>query len=579
MKRFFLFLIILPPTIVALFACLSFFIVNTSIINKNVITTAEAGIYELKGDVQSILQPNIDKMSNWQAIVQENHEEESLSRVMKGIASDLPEGTLFYYATYISRFKKDGFFINSLDWRPDDDWDPSTRTWFKEAVENNGKFTFTEPYVDDRTGKVCATFSQAVMSSKGFTLGVAGMDVLLDELTDLVSKTSISKNSNIYIVLSDGRYLTNPDNSKIMNDSYFNDHGSLLNDAGYPIEKYLDGTQKSFIYKKRFYAVCPIGISPWFVIVDGPVSDFNAAFNRNLFVILCLLLVLGGLSAWVNMAILGSMRKKERELSNNLLTETQNLSVSSKENTATAQDQSAAVKEIVATMEDNNELSENISEKIKSVSSVATKTNNDVAEGVSYLEENVKQLHEIAQANVDTIEGIKLLGDKITNIWDIVTLINSVADQAKIIAFNAELEASSAGEAGKNFHIVATEIRRLADGIIDGTKEIKEKINEIQQSSDSLILASENGTEKINIGVENAKNLEQRFASIKNASEITATSSNDITTIIQQQAIASEQILVTLKQIASGIENFTTATNQISIASDKLKEIAEDLNK
>ena len=252
--------------------------------------------------------------------------------------------------------------------------------------------------------------------------------------------------------------------------------------------------------------------------------------------------------------------------------------MSAKKNAATAQDQSAAVKEIVATMEDNNALSESISQKIKDVSGVAEKTSGDVAEGVSHLELNVAQLREIAEANKTTIDGIKSLGDKINNIWDIVTLINSVADQAKIIAFNAELEASSAGEAGKNFHIVATEIRRLADGIIDGTKEIKERINEIQQSSDNLVLASESGTDKIKAGVEGAKNLEARFASIKNASEVTATSAGDITKIIQQQAAATEQMLGTLKQIASGVESFSGATEHISKASQVLKEIATELS-
>ncbi|MBR1722818.1 MAG: hypothetical protein IJ727_10120, partial [Treponema sp.] len=121
-------------------------------------------------------------------------------------------------------------------------------------------------------------------------------------------------------------------------------------------------------------------------------------------------------------------------------------------------------------------------------------------------------------------------------------------------------------------------IRRLADGIIDGTKEIKDRISEIQQSSDALILTSESGTEKINKGYENAKSLESRFESIKNASEITAGSAGEITTIIQQQALASEQILVTLRQIASGVESFTAATNHISSASQNLKKIAVELS-
>nr|MCR5621187.1 hypothetical protein [Treponema sp.] len=116
------------------------------------------------------------------------------------------------------------------------------------------------------------------------------------------------------------------------------------------------------------------------------------------------------------------------------------------------------------------------------------------------------------------------------------------------------------------------------DGIIDGTKEIKEKINEIQQSSDSLILASENGTVKSEEGCDTAKTLKERFDSIKHASEVTAESSGDITTIIQQQAAATEQILTTLKQIAAGVENFSSATESISSASEKLRSIAESLN-
>jgi methyl-accepting chemotaxis protein len=271
------------------------------------------------------------------------------------------------------------------------------------------------------------------------------------------------------------------------------------------------------------------------------------------------------------------MMNKATLASNRLIDETEELTSSSKENAETAQNQSAAVKEIVATMEDNTELSENISKKIKDVTSLANKTSEDVADGVQHLEKNVAQLGKIAEANQNTIAGIKALGDKIANIWDIVTLINTVADQAKIIAFNAELEASSAGEAGHNFHIVATEIRRLADGIIDGTKEIKESITEIQKSSDSLILMSENGTERIKEGVENAKSLENRFSSIKNASEVTAGSADEITTIISQQAIASEQILISLKQISGGVDKFKVATEDISVASEKLSLIAQEL--
>ena len=246
-------------------------------------------------------------------------------------------------------------------------------------------------------------------------------------------------------------------------------------------------------------------------------------------------------------------------------------------NARTIQDQNAAVKEIVATMEDSCTLSGTISERIQNVSSIASKTSADVLAGIDALSQNMEKLRDISEANQKNISGIKSLGDKIENIWDIVSLINSVADQAKIIAFNAELEASSAGEAGKNFHIVATEIRRLADGIIDGTKEIKDRIGEIQRSSDQLILMSENGTEKVNEGVKNAKELEEKFSSIKHSAEVTADSSNEITGIVSQQNSSSEQILTTLRQIASGVESFSQETRKVSQSAENVRRIAETL--
>ncbi len=145
--------------------------------------------------------------------------------------------------------------------------------------------------------------------------------------------------------------------------------------------------------------------------------------------------------------------------------------------------------------------------------------NNAVSEVGIALTKNVQKLNEISVANHQTIDGIKNLSNEVENIGNIVTLITDIADQAKIIAFNAELEASSAGESGKNFHIVATEVRRLTDGIIDSTKEIKERIAGVQKSTDTLIIAGESSTTKVDEGCETAKNLEVRFGIIKESAK------------------------------------------------------------
>lgn len=453
--------------------------------------------------------------------------------------------------------------------------------WYKMTLYETDVYNFNINY-NSEINMTCLWLNCVVRDEKRKPIGMAGTGIELDNFIGNCYET-LSKGVTMYF-FNDNKEITGSMEKQYLVDKL---HIDNLYDRRIDFDEIMHKGKESvadsnglFNFRAGPNELGVVRYLPsygWYLLVTAPISLGKPKGVSSFLVIIIIIQIVFSIFV-IFIAKLHGMMQKARLASQSLVAETQNLAVSSKETAATAQDQSAAVKEIVATMEDNTALSEDISQKIKNVSGVATKTNSDVAEGVSYIEENVRQLQEIAATNMNTISGIRALGEKIENIWDIVTLINSVADQAKIIAFNAELEASSAGEAGRNFHIVATEIRRLADGIIDGTKEIKERITEIQQSSDSLIIASETGTEKIQEGVENAKSLEERFSSIKNASEVTANSAGDITTIIQQQAIASEQVLTTLKQIAAGVENFTLATDHISKASQNLKTIASELS-
>ncbi len=273
-----------------------------------------------------------------------------------------------------------------------------------------------------------------------------------------------------------------------------------------------------------------------------------------------------------------AMLVKVRKTSSVLLDSVQELSVSSQEISSTSNEQAAAVKEIVSTMEDSDQLSKNIAVKIEEVTRVSTNTKDVVNDGFSIIKETLSKMDDIRQANTGTISGIKMLGEKIESIWDIVNIINGIADQTKIIAFNAELEASAAGEAGKNFQIVATEIRRLADSTVSSTNEIKTKINEIQHSSDRLIISSEEGTSKITEGWELSNRLNKLFNDVLSSSEISATSAEHILMSIKQQVQAFEQILLTLKQISEGIDNFVVSTRATTAASQNLKEQADTLS-
>ncbi|MBQ3688030.1 MAG: hypothetical protein II932_09365, partial [Treponema sp.] len=463
--------VFLPLLAVTFVACTAFAVLALRITNRYVSAETARITGQLADSIEMKFVPAVTNVEDFAVTAAYTDDGEILNMVIHMMGTSIPYARGIYYGTGTSR-RNGGVFYDSANWLPPEDWDPSQRGWYKEAIACRGGIAYSVPYVDADTGRLCVGISRHIVGPSGAVTGVFSVDILLDRLTAMIDETTPpSAGGRIYIVNNDGTYLTNPDMSRIMTANYF-DESPIPVKAG----DYLKADGSAFQDKSRYYAASKIGESPWYVVVEGPLADFTGRIKRIVYIFEFALVVFCIVCSLLNLRNFKAMRRGERETGEQILAETQNLAVAARQNAATGQEQSASIKEIVATMEDNNALAENISVKIQDVAGVAEKTSGDVAEGVSHLEKNVSQLHEIASANQDTIDGIKVLGDRINNIWDIVTLINSVADQAKIIAFNAELEASSAGEAGKSFHIVATEIRRLADGIIDGTKEIKEKI-------------------------------------------------------------------------------------------------------
>ncbi len=270
--------------------------------------------------------------------------------------------------------------------------------------------------------------------------------------------------------------------------------------------------------------------------------------------------------------------EKIQTTSGTLFDSTVGLSTYAQQIHATSNDQAASVKEMVTAMEDSDRLSKQISGHIREVAEISGQTRSDAERGGAIIRDNRAKMAEIKRTNAATIDGIKTLNDQIKNIWEIVTIINTIANQTKIIAFNAELEASSAGAEGKNFEIVAGEVRRLADNTVESTEEIKGIIHQIQGASDHLILSSEQETNRIQEGWKLSQGLDALFQGILASSEESASSAARISSTIDRQVSAFEGILGTLKHVSGRIESFVESTSATNLAAESLNELAEDLN-
>ncbi|MBI9101851.1 MAG: methyl-accepting chemotaxis protein [Spirochaetales bacterium] len=274
---------------------------------------------------------------------------------------------------------------------------------------------------------------------------------------------------------------------------------------------------------------------------------------------------------------LGIIIEKIQKNNSNISTASLNLSAMSEEIATTSNGQAAAVNEIVTTMEESSRLSEEVALNVREIDGRASEIEMCVDQGVKLIEENRQQMEMITDADKETVIVIETLNDSINSIWEIVNIINSIASQTKIIAFNAELEATAAGEAGRNFQIVATEIRRLADNTVSSTGKIKDSMSDIQSFSESLSKTSSIGTARINEGIETTGKLKNLMARLREMAGATNDFAGSISKKTEQQAAAFQQILLTLKQISSGIGQFAASTTHISENTHDMKKLVNEL--
>lgn len=106
-------------------------------------------------------------------------------------------------------------------------------------------------------------------------------------------------------------------------------------------------------------------------------------------------------------------------------------------------------------------------------------------------------LDEMRDSVENNLERVKILNDTIRKIRNAVKTITSIADLTKLIAFNASIEAAGAGKSGGRFSIVATEVRRLANTVVNSVEEIEKLVSSIETAAADLQVSSEIGRHKV----------------------------------------------------------------------------------
>ena len=249
------------------------------------------------------------------------------------------------------------------------------------------------------------------------------------------------------------------------------------------------------------------------------------------------------------------------------------------ESQATASNElSSSVAEITSTMEELSASSSQISEHAGAVVDIANKTLDSGRMGSEAMEQLAARMAGIRDENRRSLEDIIGLGKASKEISKVMTMINAIADQTKLIAFNAALEAASAGESGRRFGVVAAEIRRLADSVTDSTGEIESKVSEIQDSISRLVITSEKGASGIAEGMQATTHTAQRLDELVDAASKTAIAAQQISLSTQQQKTAVSQVVIALREIVGATHHTAQSMSQLSDVSRNMAGLSSDMD-
>ncbi|MDP3830649.1 MAG: HAMP domain-containing methyl-accepting chemotaxis protein, partial [Ignavibacteriaceae bacterium] len=248
------------------------------------------------------------------------------------------------------------------------------------------------------------------------------------------------------------------------------------------------------------------------------------------------------------------------------------ISSSSEEMAAGAQEQSSQTTEIASAVEQMTKTIIETSTNVNRASEAAKESRNIALDGGSVVNDTIIGMNSIAEVVIQAACIVKELGTSSDKIGEIVQVIDDIADQTNLLALNAAIEAARAGEQGRGFAVVADEVRKLAERTTKATKEIAVMIKQIQKDTNGAVDSMNKGTEEVEKGKALAdkagKSLKEIIVGVEQVLDMST-----------QVAAASEEQSSAAEQISKNIEAISCVTQESAAGVQQIARAAEDLNR
>jgi methyl-accepting chemotaxis protein len=256
---------------------------------------------------------------------------------------------------------------------------------------------------------------------------------------------------------------------------------------------------------------------------------------------------------------------------------TEQLVATSADQESGAGEQAISLNETRATTEELARSAQQIAVNAESVSTMAETTFGAAQSGQRSAAAFLAAMHRMKGDNQGIADAVVRLNKRVQQIGKVVEFINEIADKSDLLALNAELEGTKAGEPGRGFSLVAAEMRRLAENVLSSTLAIERLIDEIRDATQAAVMATEAGLKTTERGASLAAQVDQSLGLILELARQTSHAVRSISLATQQQQTGTDQLAAAMGDILRVTEENAEATQQMVAANTDLSALARDL--
>jgi hypothetical protein len=296
---------------------------------------------------------------------------------------------------------------------------------------------------------------------------------------------------------------------------------------------------------------------------------------RNAMLILGFILVI--IVFGVGLVFARSISNPLNKIINSLSATSTQIASTIEEHERIASQQSASVNETTTTMDELGASSRQSAEQAEASAVGARQAFELASQGKDTVSEMKDNMLIMREKIVAIAEQILNLSEQTSQIATVTNLVSDFANETKMLAMNAAVEAVRAGEFGKGFSVVAMEIRKLADQSKGSTERINALVSDIQKSTNSTVMVTEEGSRAVENVVKQVAATEETFNEIVASINSSTESSQQISLNVKQQAVAIKQIAEAMNNLNTGAKETANGIAQTKQGVQNLDEAAQTL--